>query len=134
MEYRYCGSERQPPRVSGHETPLALENARSIIQKAWATGRIHVSTHIKRRFSERNVDMIDLENVVRTGKVTGREHCPHYRNWKYRMAGLSDERTLEVIFALDFAEDFADSPLVVPVTVLVKDVPSVANSGEGETK
>jgi hypothetical protein len=121
-EYKYCGSEQPPQRVKEHDTSLSLENAKAVIQKAWSTGRIHVGTHIKKRMRERGVDMIDLENIVRAGVVSGKEYCEIYKNWKYRMVGVSDERQIETVIALDSTEDFSETPLAVFLTVLLKDV------------
>jgi hypothetical protein len=126
MEYRYCGPEHQPQRLSGHAKPLTLQNALTVIQTAWRDGRVHVSSHIKERFAERGVDMLDLQNIVRTGRVVSFEESPEYRNWKYRMEGISDGKKLSVIFALDFTEDLAESPLVIPVTVFLRDSPEGA--------
>jgi hypothetical protein len=101
---------------------LSLDNAKTVIQKAWATGRIHIGSHIKKRMLERGVDTIDLENVVRSGIVSSREFCEIHKNWKYRMTGTSDEKEMEIIVALDAKEDFSESPLAILVTVFAKNV------------
>jgi hypothetical protein len=89
----------------------------SVIQTAWAVGRIHLGTHFKKRCSERGIDMLDVENLVRNGAVQGKsEYCEDYKNWKYRVAGISDERRLEVLVALDPTEDYTDSPLAIFLT------------------
>ena len=66
--------------------------------------------------------MIDLENVIRTGVVRSSEYCEEYRNVKYRMAGVSDDKKIEVVIALDPTEDFEASPLAVLVTVFEQNV------------
>jgi len=131
MEYRYCGPTHQPQRVNAHAKPLTLQNALVVIQTAWRLGRVHVGTHIKKRFADRGVDMIDLQNIVRNGRVVSCQESPEYRNWKYRMEGISDDKAISVIFALDFGEDLAESPLVIPVTVFKKDVPEETNVVKG---
>lgn len=119
-EYKYCGSECQPPRVRS-ERPLSAENAMPVIQAAWSTGRFHSGTHFKKRCRERNIDMLDVENIVRNGTVRGRpEYCEDYKNWKYRVAGVIDERQIEVVIALDPAEDYTDSPLAILLTAYWK--------------
>lgn len=123
-KYEYCGPGCPPPRVTDHDTGLSFENATMVIRRAWSIGRIHVGTHIKKRFLDRGVDMIDLENVVNTGAVIAREFDEAYKNWKYRFAGITDGRQLEVIIALDSKEDFEASPLAIPVTVFEKNVSS----------
>jgi len=131
-EYKYVGPENQPPRVKGHDAALSPENAKAVIQKAWSSGRVHVGTHIKNRMIERNVDMIDLENVIRNGVVRSTEYCEAYKNWKYRMAGASDDKKIEVVIALDPTEDFEASPLGVLVTVFEQNVVSPGKPQLGE--
>jgi hypothetical protein len=122
-EYQYCGPIHAPARVNKHEAALSCENATSVIRKAWSVGRVHLGTHFKNRCVERGVDMLDLENLVRNGVVSGAaEYSEDYKNWKYRLAGVIDERHLEAVIALDPTEDYTESPLVVPLTVYEKKV------------
>jgi hypothetical protein len=121
-EYRYVGPEHQPPRVKAHDAALSPENAKAVIQKAWSVGRVHVGTHIKKRMIERNVDMLDLENVISKGAVRSYEYCDAYKNYKYRMVGESDGRKIELVIALDPTEDFEASPLGILVTVFDRNV------------
>jgi len=130
-EYKYVGPESQPPRVKGHDAALSPENAKAVIQKAWSSGRVHVGTHIKKRLVERNLNMLDLENVIRNGVVFGGEYCGAYKNWKYRMAGTSDGRKIDMIIALDPTEDFEASPLAVLVTVFDQNVVNPGKSEQG---
>jgi len=116
-EYRYHGPERLPQRVKAHDAALSAENAITVIQKAWSNGRIHLGTHFKERCAERGIDMLDVENLVRNGAVRGQpEYCPNYKNWKYRVAGVIDDRHLEVVIALDPTEDYSESPLAIVLT------------------
>jgi hypothetical protein len=108
--------------VRDHECPLSYENATLVIRKAWNIGRTHIGTHLKKRFAQRGVDMIDIENVVHNGTVVGREYDETYKNWKYRMSGMADGRRLDVIIALDSSEDFQESPLAIPLTVFPTNV------------
>ena len=117
-EYKYVGPERQLPRPARYDCPLSPENALGTIQKAWREGRIHSGRHFKTRCNERKVDLMDLENLVWCGRVIGNgERCPDYNNWKYRIAGLIDERHLEVIVALDPVEDLSEMPIAILITV-----------------
>jgi len=131
-EYKYVGPEIQPPRVKSHDAALSPENAKAVIQKSWSGGRVHVGTHIKNRMIERNVDMIDLENVIRNGVVRSTEYCEAFKNWKYRMVGASDGKKIEVVIALDPTEDFEASPLAVLVTVFEQNVVSPGKAQLGE--
>ena len=120
-EYQYCGPEHPPQRVNKHEASLTRDNATTVIRKAWSVGRIHLGTHFKERCAERSVDMLDLENLVRSGSVCGApEYSEEYKNWKYRMAAVIDERHLEAVIALDPNEDYTDSPLAILLTVYEK--------------
>lgn len=116
-QYRYCGPESQPHRVRDHECSLSAQNAMGVIQKAWSSGRFHLGTHFKERCSGRGIDMLDVENLIRNGGLrSAPEHCPEYKNWKYRVVGVIDERYLEVVIALDPTEDYAESPLAILIT------------------
>jgi len=116
-EYKYVGPEHRPSRVKAHESCLSPENAIAVIQTAWAKGRFHLGTHFKKRCSERGIDMLDVENLIRNGAIRGvPEYCPDYKNWKYQVAGFIDERHLEVVVALDPTEDYTDVPLAILMT------------------
>lgn len=116
-EYRYVGPEQRPPRVRGHQGALSPPNALSVIQESWRSGRVHVGTHFKKRCLERDIDMLDIENIIRDGVVRGvPEHCAINKNWKYKVFGSFDERDLEVIVALEPTEDYTKTPLVILVT------------------
>jgi len=120
-KYTYCGPEGRPSPVNSHESPLSAQNAISVVQSAWAVGRIHVGTHFKKRCSERRIDMIDVGNLIRTGVIRGKpEYSGEYKTWKYRVAATVDERPLELLVALDSTEDFAASPLVILITAYEK--------------
>lgn len=116
-KYKYCGPESRPHRVKTHETPLSTENALSVIRTAWAVGRVHLGTHFKERCAERGIDMLDVENLITQGAIRGcGEYVPEYKTCKYRVVGTVDDRSLEVVVALDSTEDYADSPLAILIT------------------
>jgi hypothetical protein len=116
-EYSYVGPDHQLPEAKGHESALSAQNALSVIRVAWGQGRIHSCSHFKERCRERGIDMLDVENLIRNGAVRGEpEYCPINKNWKYRIAGLVEERHLEVLIALDPASDYTEMPLAVLVT------------------
>ena len=120
-EYKYCGPEHKPPRVKEHDSPLSPQNAIAIIWRAWGLGRTHLGTHFRERCRERGIDTLDVENLIRSGAVRGTPvYCPINKNWKYQVAGFVDERELEVVIALDPAEDFTEMPLVILITAYVR--------------
>ena len=118
--YKYCGPEDRPARVN-HENPLSPQNAVAVIKTAWAVGRVHSGTHFKKRCVERGIDMLDIENIIASGTLQGKpEYCEDYKTWKYIVAGITDERHLEVVIALDSNEDYVESPLAILVTAYEK--------------
>lgn len=120
-EYKYVGPEYHPPKVKEHERPLSPQNAINVIRAAWANGRFHLGAHFKKRSAERDIDMLDVENLIRNGAIRGvPEYCPEYKNWKYQVTGFVDERRLEVVIALDPTEDYTDTPLAILVTAYLR--------------
>jgi len=121
-EFRYVGPEHERPQVKGEGSPsLSPQNAITVIRSAWNEGRVYLGSHFKNRCSERGVDTLDVENLIRNGAVRGiPEHCPINKNWKYRVTGLVDERHLEVVIALDPTVDYTDVPLAILITVYEK--------------
>jgi hypothetical protein len=119
-KYEYCGPEEQPRRMSasGQSIPLSGEMAETIFRSTWERGRYHVPSDFKARCAELGVDLVDIENLIRDGRVW---FTPKYDAesmiWSYRISGIVDERHIEVVIALDPAEDYADSPLAIFVTV-----------------
>lgn len=116
-EYRYCGPERQLPGANRHQSPLSGPNALAVIREAWTNGNFHLGSHLKKRLAERGIDMIDVGSIIQNGNVRGSgEYCPDYKNCKYCVSAIVDERNLEVVIALDPAEDYTDMPLAVVIT------------------
>ncbi len=119
-KYEYCGPEEQPRRIpaSGQSVPLSGKAAEKIFRSTWKSGRYHVSNEFKERCTELGVDLVDVENLIRDGRVW---FTPKYNTqnmvWNYSVSGIVDERHMEVVIALDPAEDYEDSPLAILVTV-----------------
>jgi hypothetical protein len=122
-EFRYVGPEHQLPQVKGDgSSSLSPQNAITVIRSAWNDGRVYLGSHFKNRCSERRIDMLDVENLIRNGAVRGKpEYCPINKNWKYRVTGLVDERHLEVVIALDPTVDYTDVPLAILITTYDKE-------------
>jgi len=96
--------------------PVSDDAAHKIIVQAWENGRLHVTAHFKMRGQQRGFDLLDVENVVRDGRMHGLgEFCPDYGNWKYRFRGNVEDKKLEVVVSLDPTEEYA-SPLVIVLT------------------
>jgi len=99
------------------QAPLSPSSALQTIRDCWTKGRIHITPHFKRRGVERRFDTLDAETVTKKGRLRGApEFCVSFQNWKYSIAGFVEGRELEIIVALDPAEDYHDSPLLVLLT------------------
>ncbi len=121
-EYAYCGPEEQPQRAvdQGKSVALSPEAAEKVFRSAWTRGRYHLSPQFKERCTDRTVDLVDVENLIRDGRVRAHpEYDSKRRNWKYRLGGTVDERHVEIVIALDPAEDYTGSPLAIFVTAYV---------------
>ena len=99
------------------EAPLSPANALEIIRAAFLAGRLQTTTHFREQQSTRLFDSMDAENAIRTGELRGDpEFCPVNRNWKYRIIADVEDRKLEIVVALDPAEDYDASPLIILIT------------------
>ena len=99
------------------EAPLSPANALEIIRAAFLAGRLQITTHFREQQSTRRFDSMDAENAIRTGELRGDpEFCPVKRNWKYRIIADVEDKRLEIVVALDPAEDYGTSPLIILIT------------------
>jgi len=99
------------------EAPLSPANALEIVRAAFFAGRMQITTHFREQQSERRFDSMDAENAIRTGELRGDpEYCPVNRNWKYRIIAEVEDKRLELVVALDPAEDYGASPLIILIT------------------
>jgi hypothetical protein len=103
------------------QAPLSAETARVVALSAWRMpGRLHRTPHFLYRVKERNLTILDVEYVIKYGKVvSGPTFCgePH-SNYKYYFRADVDGITLKVAFALDATQDYAAGPLVVLITAV----------------
>lgn len=114
-------AQREAPAAQAAHAPLSVDNARLTIQRAWSFGHVLITGHFRKRGSERSYTMVDVGHVVRAGTMCGGPtYCPDFRNWKYSVSGQVGDETLEVLFALDPAEDMFDCPLVILITAYWK--------------
>ncbi len=100
------------------EAELSPANALEIIKAAFFAGRLDITEHFRQQAIQRRFDLMDAENVISGGQLRGRpEFCPDHRNWKFRIISAIEEgRQLEIVLALDPAEDYDKSPLIILVT------------------
>jgi hypothetical protein len=120
--FEYNGPTFEGQCAAKPEAPVSPSNGLNIVRAAFLAGRKHVSQHFKARSMERKFDTLDAQNVITTGNLCCLpEYCPDFETWKFRIiADLEDEkldmRKLEIVVALDPAEDYEKSPLIILVT------------------
>lgn len=88
----------------------AKELAISLLNDGW----YRLLGHARQREWERNVNLGDIENVMKNGSIRAEaEWNERYEEWRYKMAGVDCEGVeLAVVFA------FEDGPELVIVTVI----------------
>lgn len=102
------------------EFPLSLDNARLLLLRAVMVGNILITKHFRERSVERGFTTIDVERVLRDGKIVGcPEHCEDFNNWVFRLTGKCETRNFEARVALDWSEDL-ELPTVVYITGMCK--------------
>jgi len=122
MEDVGLGQERVEPIRDSRGAPLSPENARGVIQGAWSIGRVHITPHFRNRSQERDFTTLDVGNVIRYGEMCPEaEFCEQFQSHKYRMRLVMDDSMLEIVLALDCAEDYQRAPLIVLVTAYWRD-------------
>ncbi|MGO9083720.1 MAG: DUF4258 domain-containing protein [Terriglobales bacterium] len=99
------------------EAALSPANGLEIIRAAFFAGRMHITDHFRQQAAQRRFDLMDAENVIRTGELRGEpEFCPVNTNWKYHIIADVEDKRLEIVTALDPAEDYGTSPLIILIT------------------
>ena len=98
--------------------PLSAQRTQQLLIEAFETGYLHVTSHFKQRGVERNFNIIDTENVIRHGKIVGEpEYDYRHENWRLRIKGMCEGRSLEVRLALDPNVDY-ECPLLILITAV----------------
>jgi hypothetical protein len=102
------------------EFPLSMANGRMLLIRAYETGIVETTEHIKQRGIERNFTNVDVENVVRNGQIVGKpKFNPHFENWCFVIRGKIEGKVLEVRVGLAASIDY-DSPLLTLITGIRK--------------
>jgi hypothetical protein len=113
-------------QLRGHDSPkrfpLSIENTRLLLIRAFETGIVETTGHIKQRGIERNFTNVDVENVVRNGQIIEKPRFnPEYENWCFVIRGKIEGKVLEVRVGLDPGTDY-ESPLLTLITGMRKGV------------
>lgn len=72
------------------DRPLSYRRAMERIRTLWNEGLVEIDPyHAQVRMRERGFDMLDLEHLIRYGRVV--EHSKPGRLWRYKVEGTSVE-------------------------------------------
>jgi len=69
--------------------PTNYRRAIHRIRHLWERGAIRPTAHALAQMEVRGLDMLDIEHIIRWGKVT--EHSLSSDNWRYRIDGTTVE-------------------------------------------
>jgi hypothetical protein len=59
------------------------------IKRLWREGPVQITSHAQKRMEERDLDINDVQSILRTGKIV--EHsCPR-ELWNYKVQGVTVE-------------------------------------------
>lgn len=79
------------------ERPLSNEAAAKRIRTLWREGRVTWLPHAEDRLAQRGFTMLDVEHLVRYGRVV--EHSRPGNLWRYKIKGRTvEEKTASVVF------------------------------------
>lgn len=118
----------------GSEFPLTLDNARILLLRAVMIGNIIITSHFKKRGEERGFTTIDVERVLRDGKIICLpDHNEDFNNWVFRLTGKCETRNFEARVALDWSEDL-ELPTVIYITGICKGDARWSRQGEKTKK
>jgi hypothetical protein len=96
--------------------PLSMTNGHKLLVRAYESGNVETTSHIKQRCVERRFSTVDVENIVRNGTIVGKpKFAPDYGNWCFILRGKSAGKNLEVRVGL-YLDVNCDSPLIVLIT------------------
>ena len=65
--------------------PADYKRAQLRIKKLWAEGLTTILPHAQQRMKERSVEITDIQNVIRYGRVVG--HSKPMALWRYTIKG-----------------------------------------------
>ncbi len=71
------------------QQPLRPEKAAQRIRTLWREGLVTWSPHAEQRLSDRGLNMLDVEHLVRYGRVV--EHSRPGASWRYTLRGTTME-------------------------------------------
>lgn len=75
------------PQVLLLQDPSNYKLALQRIKKLWEEGKTEILGHAQKRMTERSIDVTDLQNVIRYGRIV--EHSKPRALWRYTILGKS---------------------------------------------
>lgn len=73
------------------ERPLSYPAAIKRIRQLWASGQVIWTRHAEYRLFQRGLDMLDVEHVIKYGKVI--EHSRPAELWRYKVVGTCVDKS-----------------------------------------
>jgi len=65
--------------------PTNYKWAHQRIKKLWSDGKTEIRPHAQLRMSQREIDILDIQNVIRYGRIV--EHSKPLHLWRYAILG-----------------------------------------------
>ncbi len=80
--------------------PTNYRRALQRIKALWEEGKVAIKPHAKRRMQEYGFDMMDIQHVIRYGRVT--DHSQPHNLWRYVVDGSSvDEAPMRCVVEIN---------------------------------
>jgi hypothetical protein len=59
------------------------------IRRLWREGDLEWTAHAEARLLERGLDLLDVENIIKYGRVVGNSRPDPGRGWRYEVSGTT---------------------------------------------
>ena len=80
--------------------PTNYKWAHQRIKKLWSEGKTEIRTHAQLRMSQREIDIFDIQNVIRYGRIV--EHSKPIELWRYTILGKAvDGARMKVVVEIN---------------------------------
>ena len=65
--------------------PLAAGELKKLLRNILEQGKVSYGSHVRKRMRDREITSIDIENVIRGGKLVMHKWDITHNNWKYTL-------------------------------------------------
>jgi hypothetical protein len=90
--------------MDGENCPYGKSEAEALIKQCVKNGRIVFTKHFREELANEHLEVGDVHNVLRHGRVNNPPECDAYQRWNYRIEGREPEgKMMAIVFA--FGED-----------------------------